>query len=79
VITPQPTALDAGTGLTVSGGTTSNSLRLEHAGQYLTGVSLASSYTFSGTGGNDVGAFSASVTVPSPALVWNEMTSLKSV
>ena len=79
VTNANPTALDPGTGLTVSGGGSSSSFHAEQAGQYLTGVNPASSYTFAGTGGNDVGAFSAQVTVPSPALVWNEMSSLTSV
>jgi hypothetical protein len=79
VTNASPAALDPGAGVTVSAGGSSSSLRLEHPGQFLTGVNLASSYTFAGTGGTDVGAFSAQVTVPSPALVWHEMTTLSSV
>jgi uncharacterized protein (TIGR03437 family) len=77
-INPQPAGLDAGA-VTVSGGGKTSSLNLEGPGQFLAGVPVASSYTFAGSGGNDVGAFSASVTVPSPALVWNQMNSLTSV
>jgi uncharacterized protein (TIGR03437 family) len=44
-------------------------------GQYsatLTSLSPGGSYKFQGSGGIQVGAFQASVTVPSPALVWNQ-------
>jgi uncharacterized protein (TIGR03437 family) len=79
VNTAQPTALDAGTGLTVTAGGSANALRTEQAGQYLTGVPFASNYSFAGTGGNDIGAFSATVAVPSPTLVWPQMSSTQTV
>jgi len=79
VTNAQPTALNPGSGLTVTASGAASTIRPEQAGQYLTGVPFASSYTFAGTGGADVGAFSTSVTVPSPALVWPQMSSLTSV
>jgi len=45
----------------------------------LTGVPFASNYSFAGTGGNDIGAFSATVAVPSPTLVWPQMSSTQTV
>jgi uncharacterized protein (TIGR03437 family) len=83
IVTPatnaSPTPLDPGTGLTVTAGGKSSTIGPQGDGEYLTGVPFESSYTFAGTGGSDVGAFNAAVTVPSPALVWPQMSSLQSV
>jgi hypothetical protein len=79
VINPKVTPLDPGTNLTAAGGGATTTIRPEHLGQFLAGVPLGASYTFSGGGGADIGSFSANITVPAPALVWNEMTTMRSV
>jgi hypothetical protein len=82
IVTPAtnaaPTALNSG-GLTVTAGGTSTTIQPQGSGEYLTGVPFESSYTFAGAGGADVGAFKATVTPPSPALVWPQMSSTTSV
>jgi uncharacterized protein (TIGR03437 family) len=78
---PSPaTALDAGTAIQVSGPGGGGQLAKANDGSYagVLGPIQAGSYTVSGSGGKDVGAFSASLTVPSP-ITWTNRTSLTSI
>ena len=79
--------LNAGTELTVSGPGGTKTIPLTSTGNYKTQLSVKGAAAFltpgaytvsNGTGGQDVGAFTASVTVPQ-SLVWTNEASVKSV
>jgi len=84
-----PTGLDAGN-ITLTGPGGTQSLTEETipgqsgaSGDYLAQLSTAffgngGSFTFNGTGGKDVGAFTASISYTNP-LVWTNMSSIKTV
>lgn len=76
------TGLDAGSGIVLTGPgspasttlTANSQLPGLYYGQLLPGFlsSSGGTYTFTGSGGKDVGAFSASVTYPTPLLNWTD-------
>jgi hypothetical protein len=79
----QQTGLDAGS-ISVNGGGTQTNLPgvANQKGAYGAAIPAipanGQSYTFTGTGGTDVGAFSTTISVP-PALVWTNQPSITTV
>jgi len=79
----QQTGLDAGS-IAVNGGGTQTNLPAIPSQKGAYGASIPAipangqSYSFTGTGGADVGAFSATIKVP-PALVWTNQPSISTV
>jgi uncharacterized protein (TIGR03437 family) len=76
------TGLDAGT-VSVSGPGVSATLQSLIKGTYIGqlggSITGGATYTFTGTGGTDIGAFSAGLTFPSPLLTWTNQAALATV
>jgi len=81
-LTTTTTGLDAGNPIVLSGGGLSVDLQELITGSYDASVTSAlipgTAYTFKGPGGKDVGAFTATITLPTP-LTWTNESSISTV
>ncbi|MGA2215211.1 MAG: hypothetical protein ABSH31_18195 [Bryobacteraceae bacterium] len=80
--TPTTTPLDAGKDIALKGGSLSAELQELITGTYYAALTSAptagTAYTFTGSGGKDVGAFTATITLPNP-LDWTNEASISTV